>query len=108
MRAAEAATTADAGGTPAERYVAFDLRTLRVDSTLSFNLYIKFDHDYVLYRHAARPFDERTFTGLIDNGVDTLYVTGEAERQLARYYELHLPMILADTRVPGEMRVGRP
>ncbi len=100
VRAADAATTADAGGTPEEPYIAFDLRTLRVDSTLSFNRYIRFDDDYVLYRHADRAFDERTFTSLIDNGVDTLYVTRQAQRQLARYYELHLPMILADKAVP--------
>ncbi|MCH7720961.1 MAG: hypothetical protein IH988_08230, partial [Planctomycetes bacterium] len=42
------------------RHVKFDLRTLRVNSTLTFDLHIRFGKDYVLYRHRALPFDQRT------------------------------------------------
>lgn len=80
--------------------MAFDLRTLRLESTLTFDLFIRFADDYVLYRHRDRPFDQRTLATLLSNGVDTLFVRGEAARQLARYFELHLTEILSDRDLP--------
>ncbi len=91
-------------GAEPDRFVAFDLRTLRIDSTLTFDLHIRYGKRYVLYRHQDLSFDQRTRAALIDNNVDTLFVTGDDARDLARYFELHLADILSDDRVPVNER----
>ncbi len=103
VRTTPAGRSADA--TEPDRFVAFDLRTLRIDSTLTFDLYIRYGEQCVLYRHQHLNFDQSARASLIVNGVDTLYVTGNDARDLTRYFELCLADILGEDRVPVDERV---
>ncbi len=85
-------------------FVPVDLRTLRLDSRLPFDLYLKVHHQHVLYRHRALPFDGEAMCSLRGNGVERLYVALDSARDLADYYERHLASIVNDETVPPIQR----
>ena len=85
-------------------FMPVDLRTLRLDSRLPFDLYLKVRHEHVLYRHRALPFDGETLRSLRNNGVEQLYVAPDSARELADYYERHLASIVNDETVPPAQR----
>lgn len=89
-----------------DTFVAFDLRTMRIDSVPLFDLYIQNDGEYVLYRHRNLPFDTQTADNLRSNGVSTLYVMGDDEPTLAQYCEQHLTAMLHDERMPMQERAS--
>lgn len=87
-----------------QSYFPMDLRTLRVDATVGFDLYIRVRGEFVLYRHQDLPFDVETLVSLRANGIDTLYVSEQSAEPLAEYYEQHLSSIVSDDRVPLPQR----
>ncbi|MDD3731898.1 MAG: HD domain-containing protein [candidate division Zixibacteria bacterium] len=89
-----------------QKFLPIYLDSLRVDSVLDFDLYIKVNNQLVLYRSADLPFTERTRQKLIDNRVERLFITNENRANYQIYIEKNLDKILTDTRIREEKKAG--
>lgn len=89
-----------------EKYQAIYLDSIRVDSMLDFDLYIRVNHKYVLYRSADLPFTETTRQKLIENHVDRLYISSECKEKYQKYIEQNLGKILTDPQVKEDKKAG--
>ncbi|UCE24120.1 MAG: HD domain-containing protein [Candidatus Zixiibacteriota bacterium] len=89
-----------------EAYQAIFLDSIRVDSILEFDLYIKVNNRFVLYRSADLPFTEATRQKLIDNHVDRLYISSECKEKYQKYIEQNLGKILTDPKVKEDKKAG--
>ncbi len=89
-----------------QKYIPIFLDSLRVDSVLDFDLYIKINTELVLYRSANLPFTDRTRQKLMDNRVDKLFVTAESKRKYQLYIEQNLNKILVDPSVEPVKKAG--
>ena len=90
----------------AETYISIDLRSLRPDSNLPFDLFQRLHGMYVLYRHRERSFDALTRARLLANGIDHLWVAGDDAPRLSVYYEEHLDAIVRDRALPPDVRAN--
>ncbi len=91
-------------GTPEASYLPLDLRALRLESTVPFDLFILVGPQYVLYRSRDLPFESETLESLLSNQVQTLYVPADSSHELAEYFERHLSGIISDSSVPTAER----
>jgi len=89
-----------------QKFLPVILDSLRVDTILEFDLYIKVSSELVLYRSANLPFTEKTRHKLLDNRVDRLYVTFESKAKYQRYIEANLDKILDDPFVHEEKKAA--
>jgi len=87
-----------------DEYFPIQLDSIRVDSLLNFELYMKMRNEYVLYRAADLQFSERTRQDLLSNNVHTLFLKREARRPYLRYVEKHMPDVLRDAKLPEERK----
>jgi len=88
------------------KYLPIYLESLRVDTILSFDLYIKFSGEMVLYRSADLPFTEKTKEKLLGNKVLRLYVSAKARAKYQKYIEQNLDKILTDREIHEEKKAG--
>ncbi len=88
------------------KYITVYLDSLRIDSVLNFNLYIKIGGDMVLYRSADLPFSERTRLKLLDNKVNRLFISGKSREKYQKYIEQNLDKILVDQKITQEKKAG--
>lgn len=88
------------------KFISIYLESLKLDSILNFDLYVKLDGQLVLFRSAELPFTERTKLKLIDKGVNILYIDGSSRSEFQRYLETNLPEILADPDIPQLRKAG--
>jgi len=89
-----------------EKYQPIYLDSIRVDSVLDFDLYIRVDRKYVLYRSADLPFTEGTRQKLVENRVDRLYISSECKEKYQKYIEQNLGKILTDPQVKEDKKAG--
>lgn len=89
-----------------QKYMVILLDSIRVDSVLDFDLYIKIDNTLVLYRSADLPFTDRTRQKLLENKVERLFITGENKPKYQRYIEKNLSKILTDPTIQEEKKAG--
>jgi len=89
-----------------KKFLPIYLDSIRVDSVLDFDLFIKVNNQLVLYRSADLPFTERTRQKLIDNKVDRLYITNDNRARYQIYIEKNLDKILTDTKIREEKKAG--
>ena len=87
-----------------QKFLPVILDSLRVDTILEFDLFIKVNSELVLYRSAHLPFTERTRHKLLENRVDRLYVTFENKSKYQRYIEANLDKILVDPALHEEKK----
>ncbi len=92
--------------TAEHKYLPVYLDSLRVDTILSFDLYIKIGGEMVLYRSADLPFTERTRMKLVDNKVSRLFINEASRVKYQKYIEQNLEKILTDQEVPDEKKAG--
>jgi putative nucleotidyltransferase with HDIG domain len=88
------------------KYLPIYLESLRLDTVLNFDLFIKVSGEMVLYRSADLPFTEKTKEKLLDNKVSRLYVNAKAKAKYQKYIEQNLDKILLDRHVPEEKKAG--
>lgn len=88
------------------RYLPIYLESLRLDSVLDFDLYIRSGDNLILYRSASLPFTEKARNILIQNGVRTLFVSYESQDAYQRYIESNLRQIVADPNIKESVRAG--
>jgi putative nucleotidyltransferase with HDIG domain len=89
-----------------KEYLPVYLETLRVDTILNFDLFIKIGGELVLYRSADLPFTERTRMKLIDNKITRLYVSANARGKYQKYIEQNLDKVLIDKEIPEERKAS--
>lgn len=89
-----------------QKFMPIHLDSLRVDSVLDFDLYLKVDKRLVLYRSANLAFTERTRQKLLENNVDRLYVAFESKQKYQRYIETNLDKILKDPEIQEIKKAG--
>jgi putative nucleotidyltransferase with HDIG domain len=80
-------------------YLPIPLDTLRVDTILAFDLFIRIKRNFVLYRSADLPFNDGTRRKLLENRVERLYIKSDSKQKYQRYLESNLGKILADPDV---------
>ena len=78
-----------------QKYLPIYLDSLRVDSILDFDLFLKVNNELVLYRAPNLAFTERTRQKLLDNRVERLYVPFENKDKYQRYIEAN-PFLWAE------------
>ncbi|MEW5994716.1 MAG: HD-GYP domain-containing protein [Candidatus Zixiibacteriota bacterium] len=89
-----------------DRFVPIYLESLRIDSVLGFDLYLKQGDRLILYRNANLPFTEKTRRNLADNGVACLFITGESKPRFQSYIEKNLSQVLRDPAILEEKKAG--
>jgi len=89
-----------------QKYLPIYLDSLRVDSVLDFNLFIKVNNQLVLYRSANLAFTDKTRQKLLDNRVDRLFVTQDNRGQYQRYIEKNLDKILTDPTIVEDKKAA--
>lgn len=82
------------------------LDSIRVDSVLDFDLFLKINNNLVLYRSADLPFTDKTRQKLIENRVDQLYITTDKVDNYQRYIENNLIKIINDPEIVPEKKAG--
>lgn len=87
-------------------YWPIRLDSLRLDSTLEFDLYIKSGSDVILYSSASEPFTEQTRDKLIENRVRTLFTQTSQQSAYQRYIEAHMAEILKDVTIDGAAKAS--
>ena len=89
-----------------QKFMPIYLDSLRVDSVLDFDLYLRVNSQLVLYRSPNLAFTERTRQKLLENHIDRLYVPFENRARYQHYIEKNLDKILADAAIPQEKKAG--
>ncbi len=93
-------------GQGAARFIPIYLDSIRVDSILDFDLYLKVNRTLVLYRSADLPFTERTRQKLLENRVERLFIANNSKEKYQRYIERNLGTILKDPSIQQEKKAG--
>lgn len=88
------------------KYLPIYLESLRIDTVLNFDLYIKIGEEMILYRSEDLPFTEKTRQKLLDNHVKRLYVSEKCQAKYQKYIEQNLDKILVDREIPETRKAG--
>ncbi|MFH1686022.1 MAG: HD-GYP domain-containing protein [bacterium] len=87
------------GTTEQTEYLGIHLDSIRVDSVLEFDLYLRVNGAMVLYRSADMPFTDRTHQKLMANNVEQLFILTKNRPLYQRYIEKNLDKVLADPEI---------
>ncbi len=85
--------------TKTDKYLAIHLESLRINSILEFDLYIKQAGETILYRAAHLPFTEKNRSNLLENNIKRLYVSNEKFKHFQKYIEANISQIIEDPSV---------
>ncbi len=89
-------------GQPRPSYHSIDLSCLQVGSDLKFGIYLKRGAaSHILFLKQGVEFNQDQRQRLVDNKIQTLYISGDDAAAYARYLEQHLGPILKDPWVPA-------
>jgi putative nucleotidyltransferase with HDIG domain len=92
--------------TAAGQYLPIYLDSLRIDSILDFDLYIKIGGELLLYRASNLPFTERTRQNLLENNVERLYIPTTDRGRYQKYVESNIKTIIDDPKIEAETKAG--
>ncbi|MDH4035168.1 MAG: HD domain-containing protein, partial [candidate division Zixibacteria bacterium] len=91
--------TKEAAKVAAEAYIPVSLKTLRIDTVLDFDLYIKINGEYILYRANETAFSGHSLKALMEHNVPNIFVSSTDCGGYQKYIEQHLEDILRDDSV---------
>jgi len=86
------------------KYTKIDLKLLRTDTVLGFDLYLRSHRRYILYRSHRIPFNERVRQNLLGHGVKSLYILTRDESKYKSYIENNLTDILTDPQIKMDVK----
>jgi HD-GYP domain-containing protein (c-di-GMP phosphodiesterase class II) len=89
-----------------DKYLAIYLESLRIDTILKFDLYIKQGSKFILFRSSNLPFTERSRAKLVENNVKRLYIGVGDSHTYQRYVETNIREILTDETIPDSAKAG--
>lgn len=87
-------------------YLPIYLETLRIDSALDFDLYVKKGTEFILFRASNLPFTEKNRTALLENKIDRLYIHAEKQHEYQRYVEKNIKAIITDSNINETTKAG--
>lgn len=96
----------EAARVAAEAFIPVSLKSLRVDTVLDFDLYIKVNGEYILYRANETAFTEHTRQALLDHNVPNVFVSSTDCSGYQKYIEQHLEEILNDETVDDSSKAA--
>ena len=82
-----------------DQYFAIHLESLRIDSHLDFDLYLKNADKVVLFRASNMPFTEKTRATLLENGIKELYIERNNRQNYQMYIETNIKEIIRDDSI---------
>ena len=82
------------------RYFAFPIESIKLDTIIDFDIYLKRDNSYALYREANLPFEEKVKKKLLENNIKELYIDRSDKKKFFSYIEKNLAHILVDNTIP--------
>jgi len=85
--------------TTTDEYFPIHLESLRIDSHLNFDLYLKNANKVVLFRASNMPFTEKTKATLLENGVSELYTATGNRHSYQKYIETNIKKIIRDNSI---------
>ncbi len=80
-------------------FIPVHLDSLRIDSILNFDLYIRKGVEYVLYRASDLPFTEENRANLLQYNVRALYISHKNRHRYQEYLESNIKEIIADPTI---------
>jgi len=89
-----------------EGYLPVRLDTLRRNSILDFDLYIRSGRDMVLYRRASLPFTEKNRQTLLEANLGLLFIPSTRQAVYQQYLETHLRAIIQDPELDGNSKAN--
>ena len=75
------------------------LDSLKIDSVLDFDLYLKRDTGFFLYRSSRMPFDENTRSSLLDRQIRKLYISIDEQSKYQKYIEQNINSIIKNDSI---------
>jgi HD-GYP domain-containing protein (c-di-GMP phosphodiesterase class II) len=93
-------------GQSIKEFLPIYLETLRIDSILDFDLYIRVNREPILYRSKNLPFTESTRHKLLESNVTKLFIKPGERKLYQRYIEQNLNTIIRDRKVPEPKKAG--
>lgn len=88
------------------QFMPIQLDSIRVDSILDFDLFLKINQNLVLYRSADLPFTDKTRQRLLENKVERLYITTDSREKYQKYIERNLSKIITDPEIVEIKKAG--
>ncbi len=82
------------------KYREIGVTTLRLESTIPFILYTQIEGEFLVYRREDLPFTHTQRDALIENGLETLYVSPDQVSLYWEYLSAGIKQILSDEGVP--------
>ena len=82
------------------KYREIGVTTLRLDSTIPFILYTQIEGEFLVYRREDLPFTKTQRDALIENGLETLYVSPDQVTLYWEYLSAGIQQILNDEGIP--------
>jgi len=86
------------------RNILVPIESIRVDTVLNFDIYLKMGKGSVLYREANLPFGKDEKNRLIESNVKEILIVGRDRRKYMNYVEEHLDKIISDESVPSNKK----
>ncbi len=82
-----------------DKYLTIYLESLRIDSVLDFDLYVRQGQKFILYRGSNMPFAEETRSKLLENKINRLYISDDEKQSYQTYVEANIKEIPADDSI---------
>ncbi len=92
--------------TEISEYLPIYLESLIIDTVLDFDLYIRKDRDYILFRASALSFSEKNKNALLENRIDRLYIPAENQIEYQKYIENNIIRIIDDDNIDSIAKAG--
>jgi len=86
------------------RNILVPIESIRVDTVLNFDIYLKMGKNSVLYREANLPFGKDEKNRLIESNVKEILIVGRDRKKYMNYIEEHLDKIISDESVPSNKK----
>ena len=90
--------------TTSTAFLPVRLDTLRCNSIVDFDLFLRSGGQFVLYRSASQEFTEKNRRSLLEARVKHLFIRGENKAAYHRYLESHLRTIIHDPALDSEAK----
>lgn len=83
-----------------DEYIPLETARLRADEDIPFDIYVRSNANYILFRRAHHPMTFDELKGFKSRGLAQFFVSGKDKKSLARYFEQELAVRLKDPRLP--------
>ena len=100
------AEAAEANEEQEEQYFPIILESLVINYLMNFEMYIRMDERYVLYRGLRLPFRDQDRDRLVSNKVKELYVPEAYRKEYFSYLESHMKILIDDKEVPSDKKAN--